>query len=204
LLPPGKPSSVVNGSGIDCDVFAVAPLPDKPAFLIIGRLLGNKGIREFAAASRQFIAQNPGVPVRLVGYRDESADSISQAELDSMIADGIEFVGKLSDVRPEIARASVFVLPSYREGIPRSVLEAMAMGRAIIATDVPGCRQTVTDGDNGLLIPARDSGALASAMQRLVDEPALIAKMGRRSREIAETRYDVHRVNDAIMAIVGL
>ena len=103
---------------------------------------------------------------------------------------GLEYLGSTGDVRPYIAAASVIVLPSYREGTPRSVLEGMAMGRAIITTDAPGCRETVVHGVNGLLVPLQDSAALANAMMELASDPDKIVAMGRESRRIAEIKYE--------------
>ena len=116
----------------------------------------------------------------------------------------INYWGKLSDVRPAIAESSVYVLPSYREGTPRTVLEAMAMGRAIITTDAPGCRETVTDGDNGFLVEVKSVQSLVKAIEKLILQPELIAQMGRRSREIALHKYDVHQVNAHMMQEMGL
>ena len=204
LLPRGKETAIVNGSGIDIEHFVPAPLPPQPSFLMIARLLGDKGIGEFAAAAARLKAEHPEVKVALVGYLDPSPDSIGQDELDRIIASGVEFLGRLEDVRPAIAACSVYVLPSYREGTPRSVLEAMAMGRAIITTDAPGCRETVQHEVNGLLVPPRDAEALYQAMVRLVREPELIAPMGAQSRRIAEERYDVRKVNADLMHYAGL
>jgi glycosyltransferase involved in cell wall biosynthesis len=144
------------------------------------------------------------VPVRLVGFLDQTPDSISQTELDAIIASGVEFLGKMDDVRPAIAGCSVYVLPSYREGTPRSVLEAMAMGRAIITTDAPGCRETVVDGQNGWLVPVKNSEALEAAMVRFIESPEMVEDMGRRSRQIAVEKYDVNAVNADIIGHVGL
>ncbi|TIN11640.1 glycosyltransferase family 4 protein [Mesorhizobium sp.] len=204
LLPRHVPSAVVNGSGIDLTHFAPVPMPENPAFLMIARLLGDKGTREFGDAARMVKALYPQVPIRLVGYLDETPDSISQAELDAILASGVEFLGRLDDVRPAIAQSSVYVLPSYREGTPRSVLEAMAMGRAVITTDAPGCRETVVEGQNGYLVPPRNAQALAEAMERFMANPALAARMGAESRRIAETKYDVNLVNAEIMRHAGL
>jgi len=113
-------------------------------------------------------------------------------------------IGFLADVRPEIAACSVYVLPSYREGTPRSVLEAMAMGRAIITTDAPGCRETVKDGVNGLMVPPRDAGALYEAMLRFVDEPELARTMGEQSHKLAESKYKVGRINANLLRYAGL
>ena len=204
LLPTHVPSTVVNGSGVDLRHFSPAPLPISPSFLMISRLLKDKGIREFAAAASVLKRRYPNVAVRLVGFIDESPDSISQGELDRIIDSGIEFLGKLNDVRPAIAQSSVYVLPSYREGTPRSTLEAMAMGRAVITTDAPGCRETVVEGRNGFLVPARDSMALVEAMEKFVLDPKLAGNMGVESRRIAVEKYDVDLVNRDIMNHAGI
>lgn len=204
LLAPGARSCVVNGSGVDVEQYAVAPLPDGgPRFLLIARLLGDKGVREYAQAAARVRAQHPETRFALVGRIDENPDSIAQAELDAWVHDGVvEYLGYLSDVRPAITACSVYVLPSYREGTPRTVLEAMAMGRALITTDAPGCRETVVDGDNGFLVPVRDVDALVDAMLKFVETPELAARMGARSRQIAEERYDVHRVNKRLIGVL--
>jgi glycosyltransferase involved in cell wall biosynthesis len=200
ILPSATPSFVVNGSGVDVAAYSVTPLPTSPSFLLIGRLLGDKGVREYVEAARRIHAMHPQVRFTLVGWIDENPDAITQQELAQWIAEGtLEFAGRLSDVRPAIAACSVYVLPSYREGTPRTVLEAMAMGRAVITTDAPGCRETVTDGDNGFLVPVKSVDALVAAMCRFIDEPALMERMGRRSREIAECKYDVHKVNQSML-----
>jgi len=205
LLKSAIPSCVVNGSGVDVAEYTVAVLPETPSFLLIARLLGDKGVREYAQAAALVKERYPEVSFRLVGWVDDNPDAIDQAELDAWIAAGIiEFLGKLPDVRPAITDSSVYVLPSYREGTPRTVLEAMAMGRPVITTDAPGCRETVVDGDNGFLVPVKDVQALADAMIKMIDSPGLVAKMGERSRQIAETKYDVHRVNAAMLEGMGI
>ena len=187
LLPPDRTIAIIDGSGVDIEVFDVAPLPPRPAFLMIARLLRDKGIREFASAAKRLRRTYPDVPIALVGYLDPSPNSLAAAELADLVACGIEFHGKLDDVRPAISACSVYVLPSYREGTPRSVLEAMAMGRAIITTDAPGCRETVIDGVNGFLVPVRDADSLYEAMERFVLHPELAPRMGAESRTLVET-----------------
>jgi len=201
LLPANIPSVVVNGSGVDVAQFPVQPLPaGPPVFLMIARLLGDKGVREYAEAARRIKRANPGVRFQLVGWIDSNPDAIAQSELDAWVADGtLEFLGKLDDVRPAIAASTVYVLPSYREGTPRTVLEAMAMGRPIITTDAPGCRETVVDGDNGFLVPVRSVDALVEAMLKFIEDPTLAPRMGKRSREIAEEKYDVRKVNAVML-----
>ena len=204
ILPRTPRPVVVNGSGIDLEQFRPAPLPVSPSFLMIARLLGDKGVREYGEAARQLKARHPHVGFRLVGYFDQSPDAIGTEELAEMERAGVEFLGKLDDVRPAIADASVYVLPSYREGTPRSVLEAMAMGRAVVTTDAPGCRETVEEGVNGYLVPPRDAASLAEAMERFILRPELAGEMGRQSRALAERKYEVHAVNRAILEAAGL
>lgn len=206
LVPARVPTVVVNGSGVDTTSFVPAPAPaGAVSFLMVARLLGSKGVREYVAAASAVRLQHPHIAFRLAGWIDPGPDAVREAELGAWIDSGaIEFLGKLADVRPAIAQCSVFVLPSYREGTPRSVLEAMAMARAIITTDVPGCRQTVADGVNGLLVPARSAGELAEAMTTFIADPMLAVQMGRRSREIAEARYDVRAVNAVLLREMNL
>ncbi len=198
---------VVNGSGIDVDEYEVVPFTTQEPlrFLLIARLLIDKGVREYAQAARQVKKLHPEVQFDLVGSLDTNPTSITQTELDQWIESGtINFLGRLNDVRPAIQASSIYVLPSYREGTSRTVLEAMAMGRAIITTDAPGCRETVVEGDNGFLVPVKDSNALAQAMLRFINKPVLIKKMGKRSRAIAEEKYDVHKVNSQMLSAMQL
>ena len=206
LLKPSTRTCVVNGSGVDIINFGVVPLPfGPPCFLMCSRLLGNKGVREFAQAARRIRLVHSQVRCLLVGWIDINPDAISKHELDVWISDGtFEFFGHLDDVRPAIALSCVCVLPSYREGTPRSVLEAMAMGRAVITTDVPGCRETVMHGDNGLLVPVKSVDALEQAMLKFVEDESLSVRMGKRSRQIAEEKYDVHKVNAAMLKEMGI
>jgi len=206
LLGPDTRSLVVNGSGVDLDEYAYTrPADEFAGFLMIARLLGDKGVREYAMAACEIRKSNPAIQFSLVGWIDENPDAISLSELDDWIDQGcIEFLGRLDDVRPAIAAASVYVLPSYREGTPRTVLEAMSMGRAIITTDAPGCRETVVDGENGYLVPTHSVDGLVSAMQKFIDDPTLARTMGQRSREIAEEKYDVHKVNALMLREMGI
>jgi glycosyltransferase involved in cell wall biosynthesis len=206
LISQFSASCVVNGSGVDVSSFQVTPQPEgSPTFLMIARLLGDKGVREYVDAAKQIKKAKPDIKFSLVGWIDENPDAITQQELDCWISSGvIDYLGRLADVRPAIAACSVYVLPSYREGTPRTVLEAMAMGRAIVTTDAPGCRETVVHGENGFLVPVQDSEALAQAMHLFIDKPALQTIMGARSRQIAEEKYDVHKVNAVMLAGMGV
>lgn len=211
LLNAKKPAVVVNGSGVNVQDFDVMPLPEnnegeaKASFLLIARLLGDKGVREYAEAARIVKAKYPEAEFHLVGWIDDNPSAISQEELDAWVADKtMNYWGKLSDVRPAIQASSIYVLPSYREGTPRTVLEAMAMGRAIITTDAPGCRETVINGQNGYLVVVKSVDDLVQTMQYFIEDPKLIRYMGQRSREIALNKYDVHQVNKHMMTEMGM
>jgi glycosyltransferase involved in cell wall biosynthesis len=198
---------MLGGIGVDLAWFAVAaPVLDPPVFILAARLLAEKGVREYVEAARRVRAAHPSVRFLLLGGIDLNPGSVSEAELRSWHAEGVvEWHGHIEDVRPLLARASVFVLPSYyREGVPRSIQEAMAMGRPIITTDTPGCRDTVEPGANGWLVPVRDPAALAAAMSTFIDSPELIPRMGAESRRRAEAQYDVRHVNARIIAAMGL
>ena len=196
----------IAGSGIDLDEFAVAPLPPPPVtFLMVARLLRDKGIYEYLEAARKVKALHPDTRVQLMGPVDPNPESITPAELRAIQSEGaVDYLGVVADVRPNLAAAHVCVLPSYREGTPRSILEGMAVGRAIITTNAPGCRETVEHESNGLLVPVRDAGALAAAMIQLLTEPDRLAAMGAASRRLAETRFDVHEVDRTILLALGL
>jgi glycosyltransferase involved in cell wall biosynthesis len=168
-------------------------------------LLRDKGIVEYAEAARRLKPRYPTARFQLVGPHDANPSAISRQQLEAWRSEGIiEYSGATDDVRSFLAGAGVFVLPSYREGTPMSVLEAMATGRPIVTTDVPGCRETVVPGENGFLVPAKDVAALAAAMERFIVAPELIPKMGRRSREIAVEKFDVRAVNAVILKTLGL
>lgn len=204
-LLPQEQIVMLNGSGVNVERFAVSPLPPEPAFLFIGRLLKDKGIVEYLEACARIKQRYPQARCMLVGPYDSNHSSLQPADLEPYIRSGaVEYLGEQVDVRPYIAECSVFVLPSYHEGTPKSVLEAMAMGRAIITTDAPGCRETVVDGQNGLLVAPRSVERLVVAMQRFVEEPGLAREMGEESRLLAEAKYDVHKVNHVIMTTMGL
>jgi glycosyltransferase involved in cell wall biosynthesis len=196
---------LINGSGVDLDYYAPAPLPATPSFLMIARLLRDKGIVEFAEAARLVKQRYPDARFRLAGWMDANPTAVSKAMLDAWTQEGvIEYLGHLQDVRPAIADAAVYVLPSYHEGMPRTVLEAMSMGRPVITTAVPGCRETVIQGQNGLLVPVSDAAALADAMCFFIEQPEQAAEMGVASRRLAEARFDVHQVNHVILKTMEL
>lgn len=192
---------VTAGSGIDLNLFTPSPPPNRPSFLMLARLLGAKGVREYAVAARRLKARHPDIDIRLAGPFDQGPDAISRGELAQWTEGGISYLGDLDDVRPAIAEAAVYVLPSsYREGTPRSVLEALATGRPVITTDTPGCRETVIDGKNGFLIAPRDASALENAMEHFILDPGLIAPMAAASLDLARRKYNVNNVNAQILA----
>lgn len=200
------PSKVrfMNGSGVDLTHFRSVPLSKAPNFLMISRILGAKGVREYAYAAIAVKKTHPEARFRLVGFFDKGPDSVSNSEFKEWVEGGLEFLGASDDVRSDLAACRIYVLPSYREGTPRSVLEAMAAGRPIITTDAPGCRETVQDGVNGYLVPVRDSEALAARMRDMIDDPARTAEMGEESLRIAREKYDVRKVNKQLMGYLGL
>ena len=197
---------LVNGSGVDLDFYAEAPLPSGlPVFVLIARMLRDKGIVEYVEAARILKRQYPQTIFRLVGPVDRNPASLKTEQLKDWNDEGvIEYIRWVDDVRPIIAAANVFVLPSYREGTPRTVLEAMAMGRPIITTDAPGCRETVMNGQNGFLVPVKNVRALAEAMELFIRDPSMIPKMGSQSRTLAEAKFDVHAVNRLILNAMGI
>lgn len=197
---------LINGSGVDLQHFGFTPVADgMPSFLLIARLIKDKGIAEYAEAARLVKRRYPTAQFRLLGPLDSNPSAISLEQINAWESEGIlTYLGEASDVRPALSGCSVYVLPSYAEGTPRTVLEAMSMGRAVITTDAPGCRETVINGVNGFLVPVRDATALARAMFSFIEKPEMIASMGRAGRQIAVEKYDVHKVNSTILAATGL
>ncbi len=198
---------VVNGSGVNLDTFDEVPAPDQDiSFLLIARLIWEKGIGIYADASRQLKTKYPNVQFNLLGHYDKNPTAIQRSDVEQWVADGfINYLGKTDDVRPYLAKTSVFVLPTYyREGTPRSILEAMSTGRAIITTDAPGCRETVISGQNGYLIPIKDVDALVDAMEKFIIQSDMIKTMGTKSRQFAEEKFDVHKVNKQMLTTMKI
>ena len=198
---------LLPGSGIDLKRYAPAPLPPGPVkFLLIARLLGDKGVREYVEAARVLRSRQPGAKFQLLGPLDaENRTSIQPRELDRWVAEGVvEYLGAADDVRPFIAEASAIVLPSYREGLPRSLLEGAAMGRPLIASDVPGCRDVVEPGVNGLLCEARDAQSLGECMEAFLGlAPERRAEMGEAARRTAEERFSHEIVTRAYLDAIA-
>ena len=193
---------LLPGSGVDLEAFRPAPLPNNEhvTFLLVARMLWDKGIGEFVAAARKIRADFPQARFRLLGFTNaENRSAISQDQLQAWRREGVvEYSGATQDVRPHVAAADCMVLPSYREGTPRSLLEAAAMARPVITTDAPGCRDVVEDGKTGFLCAPRDADSLAAAIRRfLALSPARRAEMGRLGRRKMEREYDEQIVIEA-------
>ena len=197
---------VVNGSGVNISYFNVQGLPQGPVvFLTIARLLGDKGLRVYAQAAAIVKSKYPDVVFNIVGPIDPSPDGISIEEVESwQVSGAINYLGSTSDVRPFIVNCHVYVLASFHEGLPRTVLEAMSMGRPILTTDVPGCRETVLPGKNGYLVPVNNIMALVDRMIWFVNNSKELTYMGMKSRKIAEKRFDVNIINEKMLSIMGL
>ncbi|MCF7509168.1 MULTISPECIES: glycosyltransferase family 4 protein [Vibrio] len=205
IIPEDK-ACIVNGSGVDLSHYTLSPLAvEKTRFLLIARLLGDKGIREYIRAANIVKKQYPTAQFQLVGPEDPSPDGISIAELNDLnIDNAVEYKGATADVRPFIEECTVFVLPSYHEGLPRTVLEAMAIGRPILTTDVPGCRETVVDGLNGFLVERGNVEQLASRMIWFVENSEKLSGMAQVSRAMVEEKFDVNKVNEDLSRIMNL
>ena len=200
------PMTIVNGSGVDTGSYMFSKLPKQKNFLMVARLLKDKGVIEYCKAAEIVKKSFPDVNFFLVGDVDLNPMSLRLSEIDFWISNGIiQYKGYLSDVRQAIVDCRYFVLPSYREGMPRSTLEAMSMGRPIITTNVPGCKNTVVEGFNGFLVPAKDCVALSSAMiDMIIANENSISEMGKNSRQLAEEKFEVtvvtKKINDFIFS----
>lgn len=187
---------VVNGSGVNTEKFAVAPFPKQITFFMLSRVMYSKGIREYLEACEIVKEKHPEVRLMLLGACEGIQDSISPEELKTYVDRGIiEHFGETDTVADYYKQCSVYVLPSYREGTPRTVLEAMAMGRPIITTDAPGCKETVIDGKTGFLVPTKDAKAVADKMMQFIENPELIETMGKESLAYCVQKFDVNKVN---------
>ncbi len=195
IVPESK-VVMINGSGVNIEKFAPAALPENISFLCISRLIRDKGVCEYLDAAREIHKRHPHVRCVLVGPYDTNPSAIKPEDLQPYIDDGsIQYVGQQKNVYPYLCDCTAYVLPSYHEGTPKTVLEAMACGRPTITTEAPGCRETVTDGVNGYLVPVKDVDAIVAAMEKIIADPAKTAEMAKAARLIAEEKYDVNKVN---------
>lgn len=195
---------LVKGSGVDMDEFTVTPEPDgAPVVLLASRMLWDKGVREFVDAACALKAK--GINARFILAGDEeigNPSTISNRQLkiwhESKM---VEWWGHCDNMSQVIAQAHIVCLPSYREGVPKALIEAAACGRPIVTTDVPGCREIVRQGENGLLVPVKDAGALAEALHKLIEDPDLRLRMGARGREIAAAEFSIEKIVSEILAV---
>ncbi len=207
IVSPATVTRITNGSGVDLTRFTPQPQPDgSPSVVFIGRLLKDKGVVEFAEAARIVRQSHPEVIFEMVGWRDEgNPASVDRRDMQHWLDEGIvRWDGPSDDVRSALARAAIFVLPSYHEGTPRTVLEALATARPVVTSDVPGCRETVIDGETGFLVAPRDSAALAAAIAKLVSDAGLRRRMGEAGLALAQRKYEVGAVNDDLISAMGL
>lgn len=205
LVSPEK-IEILGGIGVDLHEWEYSPPPLQPVtFILVARLLWDKGIGEYACAAASLRKTHPDAKIILVGGLDQNPAAVPREVVEGWLSDNIldAWPGHVP-VRPWLEQASVFVLPSYREGVPRSTQEAMAMGRPVITTNSPGCRDTVIEGVNGFLVPPGDPAALAESMRHFIDHPESITSMGRESRRLAEERFDVKVQNGKLLALMGL
>lgn len=198
---PDVSAVLIRGSGVSLEAFQPSPLPQEPPVVMLAaRLLSDKGVREFVAAARTLRsrASADAVPARfvLVGSTDpDNPASLNPAELARWKDEGVvEIWGQQNDMPSVLGQATVVVLPSYREGLPKVLIEAAAAGRPVVTTDVPGCRDAITPGVTGLLVPPKDAMALADAIQTLLQDRARCASMGVAGRALAEQAFDVNSV----------
>jgi glycosyltransferase involved in cell wall biosynthesis len=195
----------VTGSGVDLERFSPSPEPEGSPIVVLmhSRMLWDKGVWELVEAARRLRQRRiPDFVVRLVGDSDpHNPSSIAREELQRWSEEGvIEWAGRRDDIPSELRGCHVACLPSYREGAPLSLLEAAAAGRPIVTTDVPGCREVVRHDENGLLVPVRNVGALANALERMILDPTLRQRLGACGRERAEREFSTRVVNSRIIA----
>lgn len=195
-LPMHK-AEIIRGSGVDLHEFQYTPLPEGiPVVLFAARLLAHKGVREFVEAARLLRSKGHSVRCCIVGSPDPAnPSSLSKAELSVWEAEGmVELWGHRNDMANALSAAHIVVLPSYREGMPKVLLEAAAVGRAVVTTDVPGCRDAIELGLTGILVPVRDAEALAYAIESLIEDKERIAAVGLAGRALAEREFDIKHV----------
>jgi len=200
-------SYLVNGSGVDLDYYYYSRASVKISFLLMARLLNSKGVRIYYEAAKIIKNTYPNVEFALAGEIDSlNPDSIAKHDLDCWVEENIvTYYGQLEDVRHAMENCSVYVLPSYyREGVPRSILEALSMGRAVITTNTPGCKETVIHGKNGYLITPKSINSLVDSMMKFIRNPRIAIKMGENSRMLAEGKYDVNKVNRFMLNLMNI
>lgn len=203
LHVPASRTENIGGIGVELDHYEPAPVnPTARVFALAARMIVEKGVHEYVEAARRIKRRYPDVSFLLLGEVDDNPGSLHQSELSQWVDQGlVVWPGRVDDIQIWLKKCDVFVLPSfYREGVPRSIQEAMALGRAIITTDHVGCRDTVVVGENGYLVETHNVDQLEAAMERLITEPGLVRRMGQASRRLAEERFDARRVDGILTA----
>ncbi|WNY86497.1 glycosyltransferase family 4 protein [Leclercia adecarboxylata] len=197
-------AEVIGGIGVDLNDYPYsAPPITKIHFGMVSRLLVEKGVREFVEAAKIVKEKYPEVKFSIAGAIDDNPGGITREQLNIWKKEGhVDFLGQISDVKGYLTELSVFVLPSYREGIPRSTQEAMSIGRPVITTDVPGCRETINHGLNGFMIPPWNVELLAEAMINFIVNPQQVISMGKESRHMAEEKFDENVATDKLISIL--
>lgn len=201
-LPKDK-TAIVNGSGVNLDRFKKSEIPEAPVFLMVSRIIKEKGVLEFCEAARELKKSHPEAKCILLGAFDSSIGALKPEDIQDYIDDGsIEHPGEVKDPVAFYEKASVFVLPSYyREGLPRTILEALACGRPVITTNWTGCREAIEDGVNGYLVPAKNSKALTEKMSELCDRNKVVV-MGNAAYNICKEKYEVGIINKQMREII--
>ena len=186
--------------------FAPAKYPDSVSFFMLSRLLKCKGVREYLEAADIVKREYPNTKFYLLGKIEHSMqDAIPEEQIMDYVNRGVvELFPETSDVRPYYEMSSVFVLPSYREGVPRTTMEAMAMARPIITSDANGCKETIKDGVNGFMVPKKDSQAVADAMKKFLEDPTLVQRMGEESLKYCAEKFDVKLVNEVLCRYLNI
>jgi glycosyltransferase involved in cell wall biosynthesis len=202
---PNARMHMIAGSGVDLDFFPAQPVPTQTHFLMISRPLKDKGVAEFAQACKIVRTRDPAIRCTLICAWDDNPSSFTRADIARWAQDGcFNAVDEVEDVRPHLGACTTFVLPSYREGTSKVVLEAMATGRAIISTDAIGCRDPIEPGVNGLLVATHSATELAAAMLELARDPARNTAMGAASRRIAQEKYNAKPIDAVILHALNL
>ncbi|MEM1039148.1 MAG: glycosyltransferase family 4 protein [Pseudomonadota bacterium] len=200
-----RKTAVVDGSGIDCDAYTNLPVPTEPiSFLLVARLLHAKGVGEYIKAAQTVKQDYPDARFDLLGPTVDNPDGVSLEDLADMDpTNAVSYHGQSYETVPYYQRTSVYVLPSYHEGIPRTVLEAMSVGRPVLTTNATGCRETVEDGVNGFQVPVKDADALADKMRWFIEHPEDLQTMGNASRALALSRFDMKIINSKMRAFLS-
>lgn len=195
---------LIRGSGVDTQAFSVTPVPGGVITVVLAsRMLWDKGVGEFVEAARLIRDSGKDIRFVLVGDSDPANPAaVPTSQLEVWNRSGvIEWWGRREDMPKVFSESHIVCLPSYREGLPKVLIEAAACGRPIVATDVPGCREIVLHGKNGFLVPARNSAAIADALERLIEDPALRYKMGIKGRELALSEFSIEKVVSQTLAL---